>query len=75
VDPGLVETEFSLVRFDGDHERADSVYSDTNPLTPDDVAETVIWCASRPAHVNISEVLMMAVDQSHATMVNRQGRD
>ena len=75
VDPGLVETEFSLVRFDGDHERADSVYSDTNPLTPDDVAETVIWCASRPAHVNISEVLMMAVDQSHATMVNRRGRD
>jgi 3-hydroxy acid dehydrogenase/malonic semialdehyde reductase len=74
VDPGLVETEFSLVRFDGDGERARKVYADTNPLTPDDVAETVLWCASRPAHVNISEVLMMAVDQSHATMVNRQGR-
>lgn len=74
VDPGLVETEFSLVRFDGDGKRAENVYADTNPLTPDDVAETVLWCASRPAHVNISEVLMMAVDQSHATMVNRQGR-
>lgn len=75
VDPGLVETEFSLVRFDGDDERADKVYSDTNPLMPDDVADAVLWCASRPAHVNISEILMMAVDQSHATLVNRQGRD
>lgn len=74
VDPGLVETEFSLVRFDGDADRADTVYSDTNPLTPDDVAETVLWVAQRPARVNISEVLMMAVDQSHATMVNRAGR-
>lgn len=75
VDPGLVETEFSLVRFDGDADRADTVYSDTNPLMPDDVAEAVLWCASRPPHVNISEILLMAVDQSHATLVNRQGRD
>jgi len=74
VDPGLVETEFSLVRFDGDEERADKVYADTNPLVPDDVAEAVLWCAGRPAHVNISEILMMAVDQSHATLVNRSGR-
>jgi len=74
VDPGLVETEFSLVRFDGDAERADKVYADTNPLTPDDVAESVLWCAARPPHVNISEILMMAVDQSHATMINRSGR-
>ena len=74
VDPGLVETEFSLVRFDGDAPRADKVYNDTNPLTPEDVAETVLWVAARPNRVNISEVLMMAVDQSHATLVNRQGR-
>ena len=74
VDPGLVETEFSLVRFDGDAERADKVYADTNPLTPEDVAESVLWCATRPPHVNVSEILMMAVDQSHATMVNRSGR-
>lgn len=75
VDPGLVETEFSLVRFDGDEERADKVYSDTNPLMPDDVADAVLWVASRPAHVNISEILMMAVDQSHATLVKRDGRN
>ena len=74
VDPGLVETEFSLVRFDGDGERADKVYHDTNPLTPDDVADAVCWIATRPSRVNISEILMMAVDQSHATLVNRQGR-
>lgn len=74
VDPGLVETEFSLVRFDGDEDRAEKVYADTNPLLPDDVADAVLWCAARPAHVNISEILMMAVDQSHATLVNRSGR-
>ncbi len=74
VDPGLVETEFSLVRFDGDADRADTVYSDTNPLMAEDVADAVLWCAQRPAHVNISEILMMAVDQSHATMVNRSGK-
>jgi len=74
VDPGLVETEFSEVRFDGDAERADKVYADLNPLTPEDVADAVIWCATRPSHVNINEISLMCVDQSHATMVNRQGR-
>ena len=72
VDPGLVETEFSMVRFDGDTERADKVYADMTPLTPDDVADAVLWCASRPPHVNISEILLMCTDQSHATMVNRR---
>ncbi len=72
VDPGLVETEFSIVRFDGDSERADTVYAGMTPLTPDDVADAVLWCASRPPHVNISEVLMMCTDQSHATMVHRR---
>ena len=72
VDPGLVETEFSIVRFDGDSERADTVYAGMTPLTPDDVADAVLWCASRPPHVNISEVLMMCTDQSHATMVYRR---
>ena len=74
VDPGLVETEFSEVRFDGDTERAEKVYSDIDPLTPEDIADAVLWCTTRPAHVNISEILLMCTDQSHATMVNRKGR-
>jgi 3-hydroxy acid dehydrogenase / malonic semialdehyde reductase len=72
VDPGLVETEFSIVRFEGDTERADAVYANMTPLTPEDVADAVTWCATRPPHVNISEILMMCTDQSHATLVNRR---
>jgi serine 3-dehydrogenase len=74
VSPGLVETEFSLVRFEGDADRADSVYANMTPLTPEDVADAILWCATRPPHVNISEVLMMCVDQSHATLVNRKSK-
>lgn len=58
VSPGLVETDFSMVRFDGDKERADAVYSDTNPLTPEDVAEAIVWVASQPERVNVQEVLV-----------------
>ena len=72
VDPGTVETEFSQVRFRGDTEKADKVYQGFNPLTPDDIAEVVVFCATRPSHVNMSEVLVLATDQSSATMVNRQ---
>jgi len=72
VDPGLVETEFSIVRFEGDAERADDVYAHMTPLTPEDVADAVLYCATRPAHVNISEILLMCVDQSNATLVNRR---
>ncbi len=72
VDPGLVETEFSLVRFEGDTQRADAVYSGLTPLTGRDVADAVAFCATRPPHVNINEVSMMCVDQSHAVMVNRE---
>lgn len=75
VDPGLVETEFSLVRFEGDAGRAATVYSGMQPLTPADVADAVIYCATRPAHVNISEIIMMPVAQSSATMVSRAGAD
>ena len=75
VDPGLVETEFSIVRFDGDAERADKVYADMTPLSPHDVADAVLWCATRPPHVNISEILLMCTDQSHATLINRQTSD
>ena len=71
IDPGMVETEFSVVRFGGDQERADSVYSGMTPLTAEDIADTVAWIASRPSHVNIDQVLMMPRDQSSAQTVNR----
>jgi serine 3-dehydrogenase len=72
VDPGLVETEFSVVRFHGDAERARKVYEGLKPLTPEDVAETVLFCATRPPHVNINDVVMMATAQASATLVHRQ---
>lgn len=72
VDPGLVETEFSLVRFRGDAERAQTVYQGVTPLTPEDVADVVFFCATRPAHINISEVLMVPTDQSSSTLVYRR---
>ena len=71
VDPGLVETEFSKVRFHGDDDRARSVYQGLTPLTPEDVAEVVLFCVTRPAHVNLSEILLVPTDQATATMVHR----
>jgi len=72
VDPGMVETEFSEVRFRGDAERAKRVYQDTVPLTAKDIADVVLFCATRPPHVNISEVLVMPTDQATPTMVHRR---
>ncbi|WP_404786566.1 SDR family oxidoreductase [Altericista sp. CCNU0014] len=74
VDPGLVETEFSQVRFRGDTERAKTVYADMVPLTAQDVAEVILFCATRPPHVNVSEVLVLPTDQSGATLVHRDPR-
>jgi len=71
VSPGMVETEFSLVRFHGDGDRADKVYQGLEPLTPDDIAEAVVWCATRPARVNISEVVVMPTAQASTTLVHR----
>jgi 3-hydroxy acid dehydrogenase / malonic semialdehyde reductase len=73
VDPGMVETEFSVVRFHGDAERAKNVYRGMTPLTAADVAETVLWCATRPPHVNIDQVILKPTDQASATLVHRQG--
>ena len=73
VDPGLVETEFSEVRFRGDTERAKKVYQGLTPLTPEDVADVIFFCVTRPFHVNISEVLLVPTDQAGATLFNRQG--
>lgn len=72
VDPGLVETEFSQVRFRGDTERAQKVYQGLTPLTPADVADVVLFCVTRPPHVNISEVLLMPTDQAGSMLFNRQ---
>lgn len=74
VDPGAVKTNFSVVRFKGDQQRADAVYEGMDPLTPDDIADTIVFCASRPPHVNISEVIIMPTDQAAATMIARHGK-
>ncbi|MEH2057220.1 MAG: SDR family oxidoreductase [Nostoc sp.] len=72
VDPGMVETEFSEVRFHGNTERANNVYQGVTPLTADDVADVIFFCVTRSPHVNINEVLLMPVDQASATLVNRR---
>ncbi|HYX16996.1 MAG TPA: SDR family oxidoreductase [Nostoc sp.] len=72
VDPGMVETEFSNVRFHGDAERANKVYQGVKPLTADDVADVIFFCVTRSPHVNINEVVLMPVDQASATLVNRR---
>lgn len=64
IEPGLAESEFSLVRFSGDADKAAKVYEGTQPLTPLDIAEIIYWTASRPAHVNINAVEVMPVCQS-----------
>ncbi|BAY16341.1 putative short-chain dehydrogenase [Anabaenopsis circularis NIES-21] len=71
VDPGMVETEFSEVRFHGDAERAKRVYQGVNPLTPDDIADVIFFCTTRSPHVNINEVILMPVNQASATLVHR----
>jgi 3-hydroxy acid dehydrogenase / malonic semialdehyde reductase len=72
VDHGMVETDFSLVRFRGDTERAAKVYKGVKPLTPEDVAEVIVWAAMRPAHVNIARVLMTPVQQANSILFHRQ---
>ena len=73
--PGLVETEFSLVRFDQDAEQAESVYQGMTPLTGDDIAACIAWVATRPPHVNIDEMVIRPRDQATATLVHREGGD
>jgi len=72
VDPGMVETEFSLVRFHGDAERADGVYHGIDPLTPADVAEAVLFCATRPANANVREMILTAGAQASAVHAHRR---
>lgn len=72
ISPGLVETEFSLVRFAGDEERAQAVYRGLEPLTAEDVADCIVWAATRPSHVNVDEIVVRPRDQATATLVNRR---
>jgi len=72
IDPGMVETEFSEVRFRGDTARASKVYQNIAPLTPDDVADAVVWAVTRAPHVNIAHVLMTPTDQANSLMFNRK---
>ncbi len=72
IDAGAVETDFSQVRFRGDRERAAKVYSGITPLTPEDVAEAIVWSVSRPPHVNIARVLMTSIDQANSLLFNRR---
>jgi len=71
VDPGMVETDFSLVRFHGDAERAAKVYKNIKPLTAEDVAEVIVWAANRPEHVNIARVVLTTVHQANALLFHR----
>jgi NADP-dependent 3-hydroxy acid dehydrogenase YdfG len=72
VDPGLAETEFSIVRFKGDASAAKKVYEGTHPLTAEDIAKILVWVASRPAHVNIDELVVKPVDQAAVGKVFRR---
>ena len=72
IDPGMVETEFSLVRFGGDQAKADAVYDAMTPLTAADIADCVAWVATRPSHVNIDQIVVLARDQAGATRVHRR---
>ena len=72
IDPGMVETEFSVVRFGGDESQAAAVYDGMTPLSAEDVADCVAWAATRPSHVNIDQIVVLARDQAGATKVHRR---
>jgi 3-hydroxy acid dehydrogenase/malonic semialdehyde reductase len=71
IAPGMVETEFSEVRFRGDKDRAGKVYQNITPLTAEDVADAVVWATTRPAHVNIAHLLMTTIDQANSLVFHR----
>lgn len=72
IEPGLSESEFSLVRFAGDQSKYDAVYRDAHPLQPDDIAETVFWVLNRPAHININKLEIMPVTQAWSNFAIRR---
>jgi NADP-dependent 3-hydroxy acid dehydrogenase YdfG len=72
INPGLVETEFARVRFKGDEEKASGVYQGYKPLTPEDIADCILFAVTRPAHVVIADMLVFPKDQASSTIVNRK---
>jgi NADP-dependent 3-hydroxy acid dehydrogenase YdfG len=72
VDSGLVETEFSVVRFRGDEAAAKAVYEGTRPLSADDVADCILFALTRPPHVVVDELVLMSIDQSSGARINRR---
>ena len=72
VDGGLVETEFSLVRFKGDEDKANAVYDGVDPVTPDEIADCVMFALTRPLHVNVDEIVIKALQQSSGARVVRR---
>jgi len=72
VDPGMVETEFSIVRFHGDEAKAGKLYEGVNPLTAVDIADAILWCATRPPHVNIDEIIIKPTDQAAVGHIHRR---
>jgi NADP-dependent 3-hydroxy acid dehydrogenase YdfG len=72
IDPGMVETDFSLVRFRGDAERAAKVYKGVTPLTPEDVAGAILWAVKQPDHVNIARVSLTSVHQANSLLFHRE---
>ncbi len=74
VAPGLVETEFSIVRYRGDKAKAGKTYQGLQPLMPEDIADAVVYCATRPAHVNVSEMVVLPTAQASTWLVHRTGQ-
>ena len=72
VDPGMVETEFSEVRFRGDKSKAAKIYENITPLQPEDIADAIVWAATRPPHVNIHNILLTTIDQGNSYVFNRR---
>ena len=72
INPGMVETEFSQVRFKGDSEKTEKVYQNFTPLQPVDIAELIWFTVTRPPHVNIADLTVMCLDQATSTIVNRK---
>jgi NADP-dependent 3-hydroxy acid dehydrogenase YdfG len=71
IDPGLVETNFSVIRFHGDEERAKNVYKGITPLSGKDIAETIVFIATRPEHVNLAQIIIFPTHQASSTIVHR----
>jgi 3-hydroxy acid dehydrogenase/malonic semialdehyde reductase len=73
IEPGMTETEFSVVRFNGDAARADQVYQGMQPLTADDIAQSILWCTALPAHVNVNTIELMPVAQAFSPFAVKRG--